>query len=100
MEAWSHAGKRYEVNSYYSLPDDAWQYELVELSASPEPGLCVRVMVPDATPIGDLTPKPDEAAFYLDHGGPIPWQVLRRFLSFVEDDGLVTRGPEDGGADT
>lgn len=35
MKVWSRDGKLYEVNSYYSLPDDAWQYELVGLKGAP-----------------------------------------------------------------
>ncbi|MEV4661077.1 hypothetical protein AB0J85_03925 [Micromonospora echinofusca] len=32
MEVWAHGTELYEVNSYYSLPDDAWQYELTGMS--------------------------------------------------------------------
>jgi hypothetical protein len=35
MEIWSHDGKLYEVSSGYSLPDVAWQYELMGLKGPP-----------------------------------------------------------------
>ncbi|MGK5672490.1 hypothetical protein ACSNOB_06560 [Micromonospora sp. URMC 106] len=54
MEIWSHGTELYEVNSYYSLPDDAWQYELTGMS---EAGGHLSVVIPDATPEdGPFTP--------------------------------------------
>jgi hypothetical protein len=31
MEIWSYDGKLYEITSRYSLPDDAWHYELTDI---------------------------------------------------------------------
>jgi hypothetical protein len=55
VEVWDHSGKLYEVNSYYSLPDDAWQYEL---TGAPGTGSYLAIVIPDAAPEhGPFTPK-------------------------------------------
>jgi hypothetical protein len=50
VEVWEHDRRLYEVNSYYSLPDDAWQYELVGLTGAPGIGPYLTIVIPDATP--------------------------------------------------
>ncbi|MCW2886980.1 MAG: hypothetical protein JWL58_3842, partial [Streptosporangiaceae bacterium] len=50
MEVWAHDGKLYDVNSYYSLPDDAWHYELVRQDGAPATGPYLSVLIPDTTP--------------------------------------------------
>jgi hypothetical protein len=42
VEVWDHGGRLYEINSYYSLPADAWHYELVGLTGSRETGPFLR----------------------------------------------------------
>ncbi|MFV2013372.1 MULTISPECIES: hypothetical protein [unclassified Micromonospora] len=63
MEVWSHGANLYEVNSYYSLPEDAWCYELAGLSGTPGTGPYLAIGIPDANPDdGPLTPQPARLA--------------------------------------
>jgi hypothetical protein len=95
MNVWAHDGKLYEVNSHYSLPDDAWQYELAGISGSPGTGPYLAVLIPDATPDdGPFTPKQAEHVRALIHDGQAPWPVLHRFVDLIEDSGDITHGPE------
>ena len=88
MEVWSHAGKLYEVNSFYCLPEDAWHYELNGLSGAPGAGPHITVAIPDATPDdGPFTPQPARLAMFHFGEGQTPWLVLRRFLALVESSG-------------
>ena len=89
MEVWSHRDTRYEVESFYSLPADAWTYELVEMGAA-ESGATLRVMVPDATPEGPFTPTADgDVTVHLDATGMVPWPIFRRFLQLIEASGDI-----------
>ncbi|MET8203747.1 hypothetical protein ACPB67_31770 [Micromonospora taraxaci] len=101
MEVWDHDGKLYEVNSYYSLPDYAWQYELVGLTGAPGTGPYVTVTIPDATPDdGPFTPRPaSEVTFSADSGG-VPWPILRSFIDLVESSGDIVQDPADSGSPT
>ncbi|MEU7802413.1 hypothetical protein AB0B10_24430 [Micromonospora arborensis] len=89
MEVWHHDGKLYEVNSYYSLPDDAWQYELAGLTgASGAAGPYVAIVIPDATPDdGPFTPRPAQHALVHLGGGQLPWPILRKLIEMVESSG-------------
>lgn len=92
MNVWAHDGKLYEVNSYYSLPDDAWQYELVGLSGAPGTGPYLIVLIPDATPDdGPFTPRVAEPVQVIQHG-QTPWPVLHRFVDLIEGSGDITYG--------
>jgi hypothetical protein len=88
VEAWSHAGKLYEVNSFYCLPEDAWHYELDGLSGPPGAGPHITVAIPDATPDdGPFTPQPARLAVVHIGEGQTPWLILRRYLDLVESSG-------------
>jgi hypothetical protein len=88
VEVWSHDGRLYEVNSYYSLSDNAWQYELVGLTGARGPHMAV--VIPDATPDdGPFTPKPADHVVVSVGDGRTPWPVLRRLLDLVESSGDI-----------
>ncbi|MFC8619746.1 hypothetical protein ACFT9M_25515 [Micromonospora purpureochromogenes] len=90
MEVWDHDGKLYEVNSWYCLPDDAWQYELVELTEPPGRGACLAVVIPDATPEpGPFTPKHADHVLLAVARGVTPWPILRRLIDLVESSGDI-----------
>ena len=92
MNVWAHDGKLYEVNSYHSLPDDAWQYELAGISGAPETGPYLAVLIPDATPDGPFTPRQAEHIQVTIHNGQTPWPVLHRFVDLIENSGDITHG--------
>lgn len=102
MEVWDHDGKLYEVNSFYSLPDDAWQYELVGLTGAPGTGPYLVITIPDATPDdGPFTPLPASKATFSAHGNDVPWPILRRFIDLVEGSGdLVDESDPRGQGDS
>jgi hypothetical protein len=60
VDVWECNGRLYDVSSGYSLPDDAWQYELQGLTGAPLTGPTITVTIPDATPDGGqpFTPQP------------------------------------------
>ncbi|MEH0934068.1 hypothetical protein [Micromonospora psammae] len=96
MEVWDHEGKLYEVNSYYSLPDNAWQYELVGLTGAPGTGPYITVTIPDATPDdGPFTPRPVSEVMFSAGSGDVPWPILRRFIDLVESSGDIVQVPAD-----
>jgi hypothetical protein len=85
MEVWFHDGKRYQVDSYYSLPHDAWHYELSGLTGAPGTGPHITVVVPDATPDdGPFMPKDATHALVAVAGGVTPWPILRRLLDLAK----------------
>ncbi|MGN9764810.1 hypothetical protein ACTMS2_06535 [Micromonospora sp. SD12] len=93
MEVWFHGTELYEVSSYYSLPDDAWQYELTGMS---EADGHVAVVIPDATPDdGPFTPQPAHRVLVQVGGGQIPWPIFRRFIDLVESSGDLVGAGED-----
>ena len=94
MEVWSHNGKLYEVISFYSIHDDAWQYELSGVSGKPGTGPYLSVSVPDATPDdGSFTPgSADDIMVYSSGSAGIPWPILRRFVELVELSGAIHTG--------
>lgn len=95
MEVWAHDGRLYEVNSYYSLPDDAWQYELAGQDGALATGPYLSVLIPDATPDdGPFTPRQAEHVRVVVHDGLTSWPVLRRFVNLIEASGDITSGPE------
>jgi hypothetical protein len=92
VEVWSHGSKNYDVVSYYSLPDDAWNYELTGLS---DIRLWIAIQIPDATPYdGPFTPRPAREALVMVTDGEIPWPILRRFMDLVESSGDLTMKSE------
>ncbi|MGW4294345.1 hypothetical protein ACWEH1_14990 [Micromonospora chersina] len=96
MEVWDHDGKLYEVNSYYSLPDDAWKYELVGLTGAPGTGPYLSVRIPDATPDdGPFTPRPAGDVMVNAGSGDVPWPILRRFIDLVESSGDIVDDETD-----
>lgn len=92
MEIWSHAGVTYQVVSGYSLPDNAWQYEL---SGNTGPGPHLAVVVPDATPNdGPFTPMDVDHVVLVVSEGVTPWPILARLVILVESSGdIVNRRP-------
>jgi hypothetical protein len=92
---WSHDGRHYEVNSYYSLPDDAWRYEVVVPAGANGAGPHLAVLVPDATPQGEpFTPKGDSHVVVRVGGGELPWPIVRRLLHLIQSSGDLV--PEAG----
>jgi hypothetical protein len=87
MEIWSHDGKLYEVTSGYSLPDDAWLYELVGLTGPPGTGPYLSVLIPDATPDGPFTPRTTEHVVVHADGGIVPWPILRNLIQLLDSSG-------------
>ncbi|MFI7553234.1 hypothetical protein ACIBQ2_26225 [Micromonospora sediminimaris] len=83
----SHDGKLYEITSGYSLPDDAWQYELVGLTGPPGTGPYLSVLIPDATPDGPFTPRPAEHVIVRAGGGIVPWPVLEELVHLLDSSG-------------
>jgi hypothetical protein len=99
MQLWAHGGTLYEVNSYYSLPDDAWQYELVGQAGAPTTRPYLIVLIPDATPEdGPFTAEPSEHARVTVHDGQTPWPILRRFVDLIEQSGDITHEHQAGSA--
>ncbi|MFE3202340.1 hypothetical protein [Embleya sp. NPDC059237] len=95
MNVWAHDGLLYEVDSGYSLPDDAWRYELAGISGAPGSGPYLVVIIPDATPEdGPFSPKQVEHVRTVIHDGRTPWPVLLRFVDLIEGSGDVTHGHE------
>ena len=86
-EVWDHDGELYEVTSFYSLPNDAWRYELVGVTDAPgRPYLAITI--PDATPDnGPFTPLPASKATFSARADDLPWPILRRFIDLVEASG-------------
>ena len=90
VEIWDHDDRLYEINSWYSLPDDAWQYELVELTEPPGRGACLAIVIPDATPAGaPFTPKHCGHALVAVAGGVTPWPILGRLIDLAESSGDI-----------
>ncbi|MEV6345030.1 hypothetical protein [Actinoplanes sp. NPDC051851] len=87
MEIWSHDGKLYEIVSMYSLPDDAWQYELTGLSGSPGTGPYLAVDIPDATPDGPFTPRAARHVVVHAGGGVVPWLILEKLIALLDSSG-------------
>ncbi|MET7949820.1 hypothetical protein [Micromonospora sp. NPDC005324] len=101
MEVWDHGAKLYEVNSYYSLPDYAWQYELVGLTGAPGAGPYITVTIPDATPDdGPFTARPASEVMFGAGGGDVPWPILRRFIDLVESSGDIVQDLADSASPT
>ncbi|SCG63483.1 hypothetical protein [Micromonospora coxensis] len=93
MEIWSHGTELYEVNSYYSVPDDAWQYELTGMSPA---GGHLSVVIPDATPDdGPFTPQPAHRVLVQVGDRQIPWPIFRRFIDLVESSGDLAEADND-----
>ncbi|MEU8180519.1 hypothetical protein AB0B85_22915 [Micromonospora sp. NPDC049044] len=96
MDIWEHDGRLYEINSFYSLPDDAWQYELVGLTGAPGTGPCLIVTIPDATrDDGPFTPRP-AGDVMVSCSGEVPWLMLRRFIDLIESSGDVVQDSTGG----
>ncbi|GAB3864516.1 hypothetical protein GCM10029963_75050 [Micromonospora andamanensis] len=77
----SHDGKLYEITSGYSLPDDAWQYELVGLTGPPGTGPYLSVLIPDATPDGPFTPRPAEHVMVVPAAASCPGRSWRSWCT-------------------
>ncbi|MGC5285746.1 hypothetical protein [Micromonospora sp. DT231] len=93
MDVWDHDGKLYEVNSYYSVSDYAWEYELVGLTGASGTGPYLSARIPDATPEGGpFTPRP-ASEVVVSCGGDVPWLILRRFIHLVESSGDIVQDP-------
>jgi hypothetical protein len=82
-----HDGKLYEVISMYSLPDDAWRYELTGLTGSPGTGPYLAIDIPDATPDGAFTPRPAQHVRVHAGGGVVPWLILQQLIDQVDSSG-------------
>jgi hypothetical protein len=95
MAIWSHDSKLYEVTSGYSLPDDAWQYELMGLTGPPGTGPYLTVMIPDATPDGPFTPEPAADVVVHAGGGVVPWPILENLVSLLGSSGDLVEERRD-----
>lgn len=85
VEVWDHDGKLYEVNSYYSLPDVAWQYELIGLTGAPGTGPYLAIVIPDVTPDeGPFIPRHVGHALVRIGGGVTPWPILLQLIELAE----------------
>lgn len=90
MDVWDHDGKLYEVNSYYSLPDDAWQYELIGLTGAPGTGPYLAIVIPDVTPDeGPFIPEHAGHALVRVGGGVTPWPILLQLIELAESSGDI-----------
>jgi hypothetical protein len=86
MEVWSHDGKQYELNSYYNVIDNAWQYELV---GTAEPTF-LAIVIPDSTPDGDrFVPAPSDDVLLAAAGGTTPWPILMGLVDRAESSGDI-----------
>jgi hypothetical protein len=85
--------ERFELNSFYALPEDAWVYELAHVARACGQGLAV--LIPDANPVGaPFTPLGAAQVRVLVEDGTRPWPVLMRFLRFVEASGDIVSDDE------
>ncbi|WP_280232459.1 hypothetical protein [Nocardia cyriacigeorgica] len=90
MEIWTDGTRRFEVNSYYCLPDNAWTWELIELSDSYDATPRLSVSIPDATPEdGQFVPEDVERVDVLCNNGRVPWRIVRRFIGLIEESGDI-----------
>jgi hypothetical protein len=91
VEVWDHDGKLYEVNSYYSLPDDAWHYELIGLTGAPGTGPpYLAIVIPGVTPDeGPFIPKHAGHALVRIGGGVAPWPILLQLIELAESSGDI-----------
>ncbi|GIF09804.1 hypothetical protein [Actinoplanes siamensis] len=95
MEIWSHGGKRYELTSIYSVPDDAWYYELRGLTEPTGAGPYLTISLPDATPDGPFTPKPAQHIVVYADGGVLPWPILGKLIHLLESNGDLVEEQRD-----
>lgn len=95
MEIWSHGAEQYELISMYSVPADAWYYELRGLAEPPDMGPYLTVSIPDATPDGPFTPMPAEHIVVYADGGVLPWPVLRKLIQLLESSGDLVEERRD-----
>ena len=85
VEVWDHDGKLYEVNSYDSLPDVAWQYELIGLTGAPGTGPYLAIVIPDVTPdAGPFIPRHVGHALVRIGDGVTPWPILLQLIELAE----------------
>ncbi|MGW4948196.1 hypothetical protein ACWEOZ_42150 [Actinoplanes sp. NPDC004185] len=90
MEIRSVDGELYEIISMYSLPDDAWHYEVTGLTGPPATRPHLAIDIPDATPDGAFTPEPAEHVVVHAGGGVLPWLVLEKLIDQLDaSDDLV-----------
>lgn len=99
MEIWPDDGKLYELVSMYSLPDDAWHYELTGLSGSPGTGPYLAVDVPDATPDGPFTPREAQHVVVHAGGGVVPWPILTRLIERLDSSGDLVDEDRDSSSE-
>jgi hypothetical protein len=83
-----HAGAVYELVSVYSLPDNAWTYELTGPRHAGVTSASVAAIIRDATPDdGPFTPMSAAHSYVLLDEGVVPWPILMRFVHHVEGTG-------------
>ncbi|WP_127499817.1 hypothetical protein [Actinoplanes solisilvae] len=95
MMIWSHEDRLYEITGGFSLPDDAWQYELVGLTGSPGTGPYLTVTIPDSVVDGPFTPKAAEHATVHAGGGVVPWPILAQFVDMLDASGDLVEEQRD-----
>jgi len=87
VEIWAYGGRKYEINSYYSVPDDSWLYELSGLADDVGTPPCIAVAIEDATPdSGEFTSKGDQYVLVRVASGQTPWAILNQFVDLVSED--------------
>jgi len=99
MEIWSYDGKLYEIISMYSLPDDAWHYELTGLTGPPGTGPYLAIDIPDTTPDGALTLRPAQHVKVHAGGGVVPWLILKQLIDQVDSSGDLVDEERDSSAE-
>src|SRR5690349_8614452 len=99
MGIWSFGGEQYEIISMYSLPDDAWHYELTGLTGPPAARPYLAVDVPDATPGGAFTPQPAQHVVVHAGGGVLPRLVLTRLIDQLDSSGDLVDEERDRSAE-
>jgi hypothetical protein len=95
VEIWSYDAKLYEIVSMYSLPDDAWQYELTGLTGPPGAGPYLAITIPDATPDGPFTPRAAQHAVVRAGGGTVPWLILEKLIHLLDSSGDLVEEQRD-----
>lgn len=92
MKLYEHAGRRFVVESNYSLSDSAWNVELSEARPAPwsnNPSaiklLPGRVFLVAAVPDEDPSREP-YVVFDPQHEAPIPFEVMRWFMEKVVEE--------------
>lgn len=91
--AWTHGGRRYEVNSFHLSAEDGdfWCYELYEVDPGNDDNIYLEVRIPDFDPAGGpFTPGPADQVMVIAHGDwTVPWPVFASFVHAIRSSGDI-----------